>query len=61
MQTRKARPGPIVRFGRDYWSRLRNPDMLVEEGAIAPEDLALYEVVDTPEEAWEVIRAFYRL
>ena len=28
---------------------------------IAPEDLALYEVVDTPEEAWEVIRAFYRL
>ena len=35
--------------------------MLVDEGAIAPEDLALYEVVDTPEEAWEVIRAFYRL
>ncbi len=61
VQTRKARPVPIVLFGRDYWSRLLNLDMLVEEGAIAPEDLALYEVVDTPEEAWEVIRAFYRL
>ena len=61
VQTRKARPVPIVLFGRDYWSRLLNLDMLVDEGAIAPEDLALYQVVDTPEEAWEVIRAFYRL
>ena len=61
VQTRKARPVPIVLFGRDYWSRLLNLDMLVDEGAIAPEDLALYEVVDTPEEAWEVIRAFYKL
>ena len=61
VQTRKARPVPIVLFGRDYWSRLLNRDMRVDEGAIAPEDLALYEVVDTPEEAWEVIRAFYRL
>ena len=61
VQTRKARPVPIVLFGRNYWSRLLNLDMLVDEGAIAPEDLALYEVVDTPEEAWEVIRAFYRL
>ena len=61
VQTRKARPVPIVLFGRDYWSRLLNLDMLVDEGAIATEDLALYEVVDTPEEAWEVIRAFYRL
>ena len=61
VQTRKARPVPIVLFGRDYWCRLLNLDMLVDEGAIAPEDLALYEVVDTPEEAWEVIRAFYRL
>ncbi|MDO5692939.1 MAG: TIGR00730 family Rossman fold protein [Pseudomonadota bacterium] len=61
VQTRKARPVPIVLFGRDYWSRLLNLDMLVEEGAISPEDLALYQMVDTPEEAWEVIRAFYKL
>ena len=61
VQTRKARPVPIVLFGSDYWRRLLNLDMLVDEGAIAPEDLALYEVVDTPEEAWEVIRAFYKL
>ena len=61
VQTRKARPLPIVLLGREYWSRLLHLDMLVEEGAIAPEDLDLYKVVDTPEEAWEVIRTFYGL
>ena len=34
---------------------------LVEAGAIAPEDLQLYQVVDTPEQAWAAIREFYRL
>lgn len=61
VQTRKAKPVPIVLFGRDYWSRLLHLDMLVEEGAISPEDLALYQLADTPEEAWEIIRAFYKL
>jgi uncharacterized protein (TIGR00730 family) len=61
VQTRKAKPVPIVLFGRDYWSRLLHLDVLVEEGAIAPEDLDLYRLVDTPEEAWDVIRSFYRL
>ena len=61
VQTRKARPVPIVLFGATYWRALLNLEVLVEAGAIAPEDLQLYQVVDTPEEAWEVIRAFYRL
>ncbi len=61
VQTRKARPVPIVLYGRDYWDRLFNLDMLAEEGAISPEDLALYQVVDTPEAAWEAIRAFYNM
>lgn len=61
VQTRKAKPVPIVLYGRDYWDRLFNLDMLAEEGAISPEDLALYQVVDTPEAAWEAIRAFYNM
>jgi len=59
VQTRKAKPVPIVLFGSDYWQRLLDWDMLVEEGAIVPEDLALFHVVDEPAEAWAVIRAFY--
>lgn len=61
VQTRKAKPVPIVLFDRDYWQRLLNLDVLVEAGAIAPEDLALYTLVDTPDEAWACIRDFYRL
>ena len=61
VQTRKAKPLPIVLFGSDYWSSLLNLSMLAEEGAIAPEDLNLFQVVDTPEQAWTCIRDFYRL
>ena len=61
VQTRKARPVPIVLCGGDYWRRLLNWDVLVEEGAIAAQDLALFTVVDEPEQAWAVIRDFYRL
>ncbi len=61
VQTRKVKRVPIVLFGKDYWSRLLNLQMLVDEGAIAAEDLQLYDVVDEPAEAWEVIRRFYDL
>ncbi|MEZ5608652.1 MAG: TIGR00730 family Rossman fold protein [Burkholderiaceae bacterium] len=61
VQTRKVHRVPIVLFGKSYWSRLFNLEMLVEEGAIAAEDLQLYELVDEPEEAWGVIRQFYDL
>jgi uncharacterized protein (TIGR00730 family) len=61
VQTRKAKPVPIVLYGSDYWKRLFNFEVLVEEGAISPEDLALFTYVDEPQAAWEVIRSFYGL
>ena len=61
VQTRKARPVPIILFGSDYWKRLLNLEVLVEEGAISPEDLDLFQYADTPEAAWDAIRKFYRL
>ena len=61
VQTGKAKPVPIVLFGTDYWKRLFNFDVLVEEGAISPEDLNLFKYTDSPTEAWEIIRAFYNL
>ena len=61
VQTGKAKPVPIVLFGTDYWKRLFNFDVLVEEGAISPEDLNLFKYTDSPTEAWEMIRAFYNL
>ncbi|MBT9508480.1 TIGR00730 family Rossman fold protein [Rhodoferax sp.] len=61
VQTRKSKPVPIVLFGTAYWKRLFNFDVLVEEGAISPEDLQLVTYVDTPEAAWDAIRQFYAL
>ncbi|MBL8339070.1 MAG: TIGR00730 family Rossman fold protein, partial [Rhodoferax sp.] len=61
VQTGKAKPVPIVLFGTDYWTRLLNLDVLLEAGAISPEDLQLFRHADDPETAWQVIRAFYDL
>ncbi len=61
VQTKKAHPVPIILFGTDYWKRLINMDVLVEEGAISPEDLELFRYTDDPQEAWDIIRTFYKL
>ena len=61
VQTLKAKPVPIILFGTDYWKRLINMDVLVEEGTISPEDLKLMTYVDTPQDAWDAIRMFYAL
>ncbi|NIC40703.1 TIGR00730 family Rossman fold protein [Aquabacterium sp. A08] len=61
VQCKKAKPVPIFLYGSAYWKRLINFDVLVEEGAISPEDLELFQYVDEPEQAWEGIRGFYGL
>jgi uncharacterized protein (TIGR00730 family) len=61
VQTRKSAAVPIILFGKDYWNRLINMDMMVEEGVISPEDLDLFKLTDDPQEAWETIQAFYKL
>ena len=58
VQTKKAKPVPIILFGTYYWKRLINMDVLVEEGAISPEDLNLLHYTDDPQDAWDVIRHF---
>ena len=61
VQCKKAKPMPIVLFGRQYWERLINFEFLVEEGTINREDLELFSYVETPQEAWEKIKTWYRL
>jgi len=61
VQTRKARQVPIVLFGSDYWKRLINFEMLVDEGVISPVDLDLFQFADDPAVAWDIIKTFYRL
>ena len=61
VQTGKSKPVPIILFGSNYWKRLVNMDMMVEEGAITAQDLKLFTYVDEADAAWNVIRTFYSL
>ena len=61
VQTQKAKPVPIILFGTDYWKRLINLDVLVEDGTISPQDLDLIQYTDDTDEAWQFIRTFYDL
>jgi uncharacterized protein (TIGR00730 family) len=61
VQTRKSRPVPILLFGTEFWKRLIDMEVLVQEGTISREDLKLFRYVDTPEDAWQAICEFYQL
>jgi len=56
-QTGKVRRRPIVLVGREFWTKLINFNWLVETGMIAAEDLSLFHLVETGEEAWEVLES----
>ena len=62
IQTRKIGKFPIVLVGVKYWSGLIDwikQVMLEEERNISPEDLDIFTLVDTSDEAVENISKFY--
>ena len=61
VQTQKAKPVPIILFGSDYWKRLIDFEVLIEEGTIHRGDLDLIHYSDDPQEAWDYVKRFYQL
>lgn len=61
IQTKKIGRFPIVLVGKKYWAGLLQwiRQALLAEGMIHEEDLDLFSIVDTPEEAVHVIDEFY--
>jgi uncharacterized protein (TIGR00730 family) len=59
IQTRKIRPLPVVLLGKQYWHRVINFKVMVEEGVIEEKDLTLFQFVDTAEEALHIIKKHY--
>jgi uncharacterized protein (TIGR00730 family) len=62
IQTRKIGKFPIVLVGKKYWGGLINwikEEMLAEEHNISPENLDIFTLVDTADEAVENIVKFY--
>ncbi|WP_127020587.1 LOG family protein [Rheinheimera mangrovi] len=61
LQTGKANTVPVILYDKNFWTRLINFDLLVEEGLIKAEDMQLIQFVDTPEQAWQAICHCYQL
>ena len=59
IQTGKCRRRPILLFGRDFWTRLINFELLIETGMIGADDVNLFHFVETAEEAWAQLEAEY--
>lgn len=56
-QTGKGRRAPVVLVGTDFWRKAVDFDFLVDTGVIAAADIKLFDVVDTPEQAWQSLVA----
>ena len=63
LQTSKINKFPIILVGRDYWKGLIDwiKEKLLGQNNINPEDLKLFEVVDTVEEVIECLNRFYKI
>jgi uncharacterized protein (TIGR00730 family) len=60
-QVGRMQPIPVILFGREFWKRAIDFQYLADEGTIRDEHLQLLSYADTPQEAWDIIRTFYRL
>lgn len=60
VQTKKIHAFPIVLMGSDYWDGLIGwfKNTLLKRGAISEQDLKLFHVTDSPEEAVKIIKDF---
>jgi hypothetical protein len=46
----------VVVYGREYWTKVVNFEAMAEMGVIAPQDLHLFKIVDSPEEGFEYLK-----
>ena len=46
----------VVIYGSAYWKKLINFQAMIDSGTIAPADLDLFKMVDSPEEGFEFLR-----
>ena len=57
IQTQRMEKMPVLLFGQDFWTRIINFDAISEAGTISPEDLDLFQFVETAQEAWDIVKA----
>jgi len=60
-QVNRMQPIPVILYGRAFWDRAISLQFLADEGTIRDEHLSLVSYAESPQDAWEIIRSFYRL
>ncbi len=60
VQTHKIKPVPILLFGKEYWKKIINFEVMAEEGVISDEDLSYFSFVESAEQGLNVINDFYK-
>ena len=61
IQTGKVAPMPVLLYRSAWWKQMINFDMLVAEGMISPEDMGIFQYVESAEEAWKIVRNFHAI
>ena len=46
----------VIIYGSEYWNRIINFQAFVDAGAVSQEDLKLFKIVDSPDEAFDFLR-----
>jgi hypothetical protein len=60
-QTGRMQHIPVILIGREFWEKAVDFQFLADEGTISDLDLERFRIVETAEEAWEIIRKFHHL
>lgn len=61
IQTNRMERLPLILFGKEFWTKAINIEFLAEQGTISPADIELLNFVETADEAWDLIKDFYKL
>lgn len=61
VKTGKKQEIPIVLVGKEFWNTVVNIPGLASYGVISPEEAESCEIVETPQEAWDIIAKFYNI
>ena len=60
IQTRTISPMPVILVGEQFWRGVFDPEFLVEEGVVDPEDRELFWFAETADEIWADILRWYQ-
>ncbi len=62
IQTERIHNFPVILMGGEYWNGLVDwmKKVLLTEKYISPEDMDIFQIVETPQEAVKAIESFYK-